>query len=97
MLVLLVLFETNKAHLCILLLIASVQTFAIVMFCGCPLTIMERRYSNKNHKKTLQQLGIGFECDHEYESQIETMILIWLFITLKLFVLMLSSCPWSKK
>ena len=91
LLAVLVLFENNKAHLCILLLVVSINTAAIVMFQGCPLTLMERRYSDKTHKKTLQKLNIGFECDHEYESSIETMIHVWLAICLKLFVLMLSS------
>jgi len=76
-LVILILFENNKLHLCILLLVVSLETFAIVLFKGCPLTALERKYTQKNHKRALQGLGIGFECDHEYESQIESMIYGW--------------------
>ena len=87
--VLLVLFETNLGHLCILLFVIIVQTVAIVVFRGCPTTLFERRHTKKNHKLALQQLGIGFECNHEYESQVETMIHLWSAVTLKIFVLML--------
>ena len=90
-LVTLILFEHDKCHLCILLLVVSLQTVAIVLFKGCPLTALERKYTQKNHLRALQGLGIGFECDHEYESQIETMIHLWLAIVLKLFVLMLAT------
>ena len=87
---LLVLFEMNMAHLCILLLVVSSQTAGLVLMQGCPLTLLERRHTTKTHKQALQRLGIGYECDHEYESSLETMIHVWLAISLKLLVLMLA-------
>jgi len=89
-LAILVLFEMNLGHLCILLLVVSLQTAGIVLLNGCPLTNFERRYTKTTHQHLLQKLKIGFQCNHEYESQIETMIHVWLAISLKLFVLMLG-------
>jgi hypothetical protein len=86
---LVVLFDTNIGHLFIVLVITSIQTYAIVAFRGCPLTKLERRYTSHNHKRTLQQWGIGFKCDHEYESSLETMMHVWLAVAVKIFALML--------
>lgn len=87
----LILFENNKLHLCILLFIVSIQTLSIVVFRGCPLTQIERKYTRKNIMKIFQTLGIAYKCNHEYEMTLNTMIQVWLAISFKLFALMLVS------
>ena len=55
------------------------------------LTLLERKQEKrKNHKKLLQTVGIDFKCNHEYESSIETMILIWVLLSLKIFLLIIK-------
>jgi len=85
------LFEKNMIHLFILLVIISIQTYSIIVFRKCPLTLLERKHEKKNnHKKLLQCAGIDFKCNHEYESSIETMILIWILLSLKIFILIIK-------
>jgi len=88
-LALLVMFEMNLGHLCVLLFVVSVQVAGIVLFQGCPLSQMKRVLSQKKKRRLLQQCCIGFHCNHEYESQIQTMVQLWLMISLKMFTLML--------
>jgi hypothetical protein len=88
---LILLFEQNILHLFIVLIIISIQTYSIILFRKCPLTLLERKHEKKtNHKKYLQKVGIDFKCNHEYESSIETMILIWVLLSLKIFILILK-------
>jgi len=85
------LFEKKIIHLFILLIIISIQTYSIILFRKCPLTLLERKHEKKkNHKKILQHAGIDFKCNHEYESSIETMILIWILLSLKIFILIIK-------
>ena len=85
------LFEKKIIHLFILLVIISIQTYSIVVFRKCPLTLLERKHEHKiNHKKILQNVGIDFKCNHEYESSLEIMILIWVLISLKIFILIIK-------
>jgi hypothetical protein len=87
-----VLFDNNILHLCILLNIISIDTYSIIHFRKCPLTLLERKHEKKkSHKKILQNIGIDYKCNHEYESSIEHMILIWLLVCLRILVLMISN------
>ena len=91
------LFDNNILHLCILLNVISIDTYSIIHFHKCPLTLLEEKYEKKkSHKKTLQKLGIGYKCNHQYESSIETMIHIWLLVCLRLLVLMVSKIEFKK-
>ncbi len=86
------LFEKKIIHLFILLVIISIQTYSIILFRKCPLTLLERKHEKKTtHKKRLRHAGIDFKCNHEYESSIETMILIWILVSLKIFILIIKN------
>jgi hypothetical protein len=97
MICIIVLFDNNILHLCILLIVISIDTYSIIHFHKCPLTLLEQKYENKkSHKKTLQKLGIGYKCNHEYESSIETMIHLWLLVCLRMLMLMIFKIEFKK-
>ena len=38
----------------------------------CPLTILEKKYMKKSSSKMKEdKMGVMYECDHDYEKQIE--------------------------
>lgn len=86
-------FNTNILHLCILLVVVSLDAGAIVFLHGCPLTLLERKYLGTDdcefRRQTIQKMGIMYKCDHEYEKQIEVMINTWSLIACKILFLIL--------
>ena len=81
-LVVLLVFETKKVHLWIWLLVVGLNTTLVAIFRGCPMTKVERWISTKN--KTLQELDIGFECEHEYKTLIQARLFLLAAVILKL-------------
>lgn len=81
------LFTTSINYLLIVLLIVSLDALAIVCLHQCPLTIMERKYlgntSMDDRNNMFKCAGIMYNCDHDYEKQIELLINVWSTITLK--------------
>lgn len=84
-------FNNNITHLCILLIIVSLDAFSVVVLHGCPLTQLEQKYLHKNscekRSKQFQNAKIMYKCDHEYEKQIELLINIWMLISGKCLLL----------
>jgi hypothetical protein len=80
-------FNNNIIHLCILLIIITLDGFVVVMLHGCPLTILEQKYLNTNscdkRCNNLKDLKIMYKCDHEYEKTIELLINVWILIAAK--------------
>ena len=85
-------FNTNVVDLCILLVIVSLDAFAVVVLHGCPLTSLEQKYLNTNSSdercNILKKSQILYTCEHEYEKQIELMINIWLLVAGKCLILL---------
>lgn len=78
------LFSMNLTHMAILFIIVSFDAFAIVVLHACPLTTLERKYIKRSscddRDELLNSLGISYNCDHEYEKQVELLINVWLMV-----------------
>ena len=86
------LFNHNIVHLSILLLIISLDAVSIVLLHECPLTTMEKKYlkisSCDVRREHLDSLGIMYNCDHEYEKQIELLINCWMLLSGKILIIL---------
>ena len=84
-------FNSNITHLCILLIIITLDAFSIVVFHGCPLTHLEQKYLHENscemRSNVFKNAKIVYKCDHEYEKQIELLINVWMLIATKCLLL----------
>jgi hypothetical protein len=90
-------FNTNLIHLTILLTIITLDAISIVVLHECPLSVLERNHSGialaDIRSEMFKHSGIGYDCTHEYEKQMEiitnacTMVAtkILFIITLKTF------------
>ena len=88
-----IMFSTSINTLGIILLIISLDAFSVVILHECPLTTMERKYlgysSCDKRNDLLKNSGIMYNCDHNYEKQIELLINIWCLIASKCLMIML--------
>jgi hypothetical protein len=86
-----VLFNVNLRHLLYTLIFVAIDAFAIVVLHNCPLTHLEQKYLNTNLVEERSQIfkncGIVYQCEHEYEKQIELLINVSLFIVMKCLIL----------
>jgi hypothetical protein len=66
--------------------------FSVVVFHGCPLTLMEQKYLNINSSiertNEIKNCKILYNCDHEYEKTIEIIINAWLLISIKCLLIL---------
>lgn len=80
-----VLFSNKLSHLVIMFIIVSMDAFSIVVLHRCPLTTLERKYIERSscddRDELLNSLGVSYNCDHEYEKQIELLVNVWLMIS----------------
>jgi len=85
-------FNTNIIHLIIILIIISLDAFSIIVLHGCPLTILEKKYlkisSSDIRRKELKKCNILYNCNHEYEKQIELLINVWMIIAGKCLIIL---------
>jgi len=81
------LFSMNLTHMTVLFIIVSFDAFAIVVRHGCPLTALERKYIKRSscddRDEILGALGISYNCNHEYEKQVELLINVWMLVAAK--------------
>jgi len=81
------LFSMNLTHLAVLFIIVTCDAFAIVVMHGCPLTALERKYIKRSscddRDELLGALGISYNCNHEYEKQVELLVNVWLLVAAK--------------
>lgn len=88
-----IIFNNNLFYLMIILLIVSLDALSIVVLHKCPLTLLEKKYLKKTsceeRKKILKNLGILYNCNHEYENQIELLINVWLLVSGKCLLIIL--------
>lgn len=80
-------FTTSVNVLIIILIIVSLDAISIVFLHECPLTTMEKKYlgitSCEMRNQRLNNAGIMYNCDHDYEKQIELLINVWTMIATK--------------
>ena len=85
-------FNTNIYHLLILLLIVGLDGFSIMCLHECPISLMEKKYVKESdvelNVKFLKKLNISYNCDHVYEQQLDSVIIILFCIALKCFAIM---------
>ena len=85
------LFSNNIVHLACLLVVIILDALSIVFLHDCPLTKLEEKYlgfsSVSKRREFLQNLGIMYECNHEYESQLEVLVNAWTFAAIKMLVI----------
>jgi len=88
-----ILFNNDLLYLLIILLIISLDAFSIVVLHKCPLTTLEEKYLKKSscqeRKQLLKKLGISYNCNHEYENQIELLINVWMLVSGKCLIIIL--------
>ena len=86
------LFNHDLIHLSVLLLIISLDAISIVLLHECPLTTMEKKYlkisSCDVRRELIDGLGIMYNCDHEYEKQIELLINTWMIVAGKMLIIL---------
>ena len=79
-----VLFSNKLSHLAIIFMIVSMDAFSIVVLHRCPLTDLERKYIKRSscddRDELLNSIGVSYDCDHEYEKQVELLINVWLMV-----------------
>lgn len=89
------LFSDNIFYLSALLNMIILDCICIVFAHDCPLTNLEKKYLNTSlveiRQNSLKDLGIVYECNHEYEKQLELLINLWSFISLKIIFLILMN------
>jgi hypothetical protein len=87
-----VVFTTNISYLCICTIIISINVIAIVVFHGCPLTLLEKKYLGKSVSNPIYHItkstGILYECNHDYEKALMLLIAAWLVCTIKCMTIM---------
>ena len=89
------LFSNNILYLSVVLNMIILDCMSIVFLHDCPLTMLEKRYLNtsmiEERQKTFKNMGIVYECKHEYETQLELLINVWSFIALKIFFIIIMN------
>ena len=87
LLIFITLFNINILQLTILLIIVSLDALSIVILHGCPLTLLEKKYlkydTSDERRDFIKKQNIFYNCDHEYEKQIELLINSWSLIAFK--------------
>ena len=88
-----ILFSKNLIHLSIILLIISLDAFAIVVRHDCPLTQMEEKYLGVSGKRQINEFlksyGLVYNCSHLYESQLELVVNFWALTACKIVMLII--------
>ena len=86
-------FSNRIFYLAVLLNIIILDCMSIVFIHDCPLTMLEKKYLDnsmvESRQKSFKDMGIVYECDHEYEKQLELLINLWSFISLKIFYIII--------
>jgi hypothetical protein len=86
-----ILFSKNLIQLSIILLIISLDAFAIVVRHDCPLTQMEEKYLGISGKRQINEFlrsyGLVYNCSHLYESQLELVVNFWALTACKIVML----------
>ena len=88
-------FSNDIFYLAVLLNMIILDCMSIVFINDCPLTMLEKKYLDNSlveaRQKSFKDMGIVYECDHEYEKQLELLINLWSFIALKIFYIIIMN------
>jgi hypothetical protein len=86
-------FSNRIFYLSVLLNMIILDCMSIVFIHDCPLTMLEKKYLDnslvESRQKSFKDMGIVYECEHEYEKQLELLINLWSFIALKIFYIII--------
>lgn len=90
-----IIFNNSLYHLLFILIIVSIDAFSIVVLHECPLTILERKYLGDStsdiNTNILKSLNICYTCDHNYDKQIEILIITWCIVIIKILTIIFLS------
>ena len=94
-------FSNNLLYLIILLNILAIDTFSIVVFHDCPLSLLEKKYlgisSLENRIYSVKNYNIMYTNNKVYDLTLDILINIWSLIALKiLFIIFLNLFDYSK-
>ena len=94
-------FTNNITYLVILLNILAIDTFSIVVFHDCPLSLLEKKYlgiSSSEHRICLiKNCNIMYTNNNVYDLTLDVLINVWSLIALKiLFIIFLNLFDYSK-
>lgn len=91
-------FVTNKVHLCMLLLVISIDAYANVIFFDCPLSSLEKKYLKtsmiESRLHALRKYGMMYSNNKYYDTQLEVIINGWTLCASK--ILLLIVFDWFK-
>ena len=87
----LTLFCNSIYHLIVLLCIIAINTLGIALMNECPLTKLEKKYlhssATEKHLELCKKLNINYECNHVYETNLNSITIIGSLVILKLFII----------
>ena len=87
------LFSNKILWLIIIAIVIIMDSAAIVFLNDCPLTMLEKKYLGyscvSNRRDILSSKSILYECTHDYDMQLELLINMWLFVVLKIFIIII--------
>jgi hypothetical protein len=94
-------FSNNILYLVILLNILAIDTFSIVVFHDCPLSLLEKKYlgiSSSEHRiYSIKNCNIMYTNNKVYDLTLDILINAWSLIALKiLFIIFLNLFGYSK-
>lgn len=85
------LFSDNIHHLIILLLLLAMDTFSIVVFHDCPLSLLEKKYLGlstvENRIYHMKNSNIMYSTNKVYELTLDILINAWSLIAMKILIL----------
>lgn len=91
LILLVILFSTHIGQLATTLCVISMDALSVVVLQDCPLTILEEKYLNTSSYKEkdywISSLGLGYNCDHQYEKVLELIINIWCVCAFKILII----------
>jgi hypothetical protein len=83
-----ILFSNNLHYLLTMFIIVIIDAIVILILHDCPLTMLERKHLNTSIKDInmycLRNMKINYNCDHDYETQLEFVINISCAIAFKI-------------
>lgn len=84
-------FVTNKAYLCMTLIVISLDAVANVVFFDCPLSSLEKKYLDwsmiESRLISLQKSGMMYANHRYYDTQLEVIINGWTLCAAKILCL----------
>jgi hypothetical protein len=70
----------------------TLDALAIICIHQCPITYMEKKYVKETDaelgNRMMKKLNISYNCDHVYEQQLGSVIIVLYFIALKCISIM---------